>query len=197
MTMMAVAGEGWTVFGFMSVMDIVVVLALIAGAALGVWTGFVWQVIRLFSVVASLWVAWMYHPVLADALSADLSEPVRQIGSAITVFVGMLLLCYLISYLFRDLVNALKPQLPDRVLGGVFGLVKTALLVGVVAFLVLRYAGGDSEMRRQVESSRSAGVMAVGAKTFLYFLPDAVQGDIAGGAELNSEKASGAFETGA
>jgi membrane protein required for colicin V production len=195
--MMAVAGEGWTVFGFMSVIDIVVVLALIAGAALGVWTGFIWQVIRLFSVVASLWVSWMYHPILADALGANLSEPVRQIGSAITVFVGMLLLCYLISYLFRDLVNALKPQLPDRVLGGVFGLVKAALLVGVVAFLVLRYAGGDSEMRRHVEASRSAGAMAVGARTFLYFLPDAVQGDIAGGSEPGSERADGAFQAGA
>jgi len=197
MPIIAVVDEAWTVFGFVSVIDIVVVLALIAGVALGFWTGFIWQVIRLFSVVASLWVAWMYHPVLADALSADLSEPTRQIGSAITVFVGMLLVCYLISYLFRDLVNALKPQLPDRVLGGVFGFFKAALLVGVIAFLVLRYSDGDSEMRRQVEASQSAGMMAVGARTFLYFLPDKVQRDVVGGSEISFHDGSDALGAGA
>ncbi len=178
-------------FGFLSVVDVVVLVALLLGAVLGFWTGFVWQIIRLASVVVSLWITWIYHPMVADAMGSGLSEPTRQFASAIAVFAGMLLLCYLVTYLFRDLVNALKPQLPDRVLGGVFGLCKTALLVGVIAFLVLRYAGEDNEVRRHVEASPAADAAAFCARTFLYLLPDSVQRDIAGVPELGAVEGEG------
>ncbi|MGD2174445.1 MAG: CvpA family protein [Candidatus Brocadiaceae bacterium] len=179
------AAEGvWKLFGVLSALDILVIVCLLTSIALGFSSGFIWQILRIISVVISLWVAWIYHPVLADALSSDLSEPARQIGSAIAVFVGMLLLCYLISYLFRDMLNALKPQLPDRILGGVFGLVKGALLVGVLAFVVINYSSEESKVRRHVEESKAAMGMSMCAQTFLHLLPDRVQRRVAGPEEV-------------
>jgi membrane protein required for colicin V production len=170
--MYAVLDPAWKLFGVLSPVDAAVVLVLILSAVLGFWSGFAWQVVRLVSLAACAWVALLYAPFVAYSLGAEFSEPVRLLLSHMLVFAAALAVCYLLAYLFRDPINALKPEMTDRVLGGAFGLVKGALLVAFCAFLLLEYAAPQSPVRAHLEQATGAASMG----RFLgYALPDSVR----------------------
>lgn len=158
--------------GVFSGMDLIVIALALVGMGIGFYTGFAWQFVRIAGLVASLWVSWAYHPVMAQALPEGIGEPARLIGGTFIVFVGSLLVCYLVAYLFRDIINALKPEMPDRLLGAAFGLLKVGLLIGVASFLAIRYLNPEHPVRTRVQSSRGAVAAATCVRAFLYVLPD-------------------------
>jgi uncharacterized membrane protein required for colicin V production len=160
------------ILGILSPVDIGILLLLLAGIAVGFWTGLIWQLICLVSVIACLWVSVVYHPVVSEFFATHVSESVSNVGGGIGVFLCALLVCYLVTFLFRGLINAIKPQLPDRVLGAVFGLLVGVLIVGVFSFFVLQYSGEDSSIGGYVKDSRGAKVMAAVVRAFVYVLPD-------------------------
>ncbi|MFO8007585.1 MAG: CvpA family protein [Candidatus Brocadiia bacterium] len=172
MSSLAQAAAG-KLLGVFTVLDLVVLALVLISLAFGYWTGFVWQIIRLSGSLVALWLAWYYHPVVARQLAGVLSSSVRHIGSAAVVFVGTLLLFYLLFYLVRKPINAMKPERPDRVLGAVLGLVKGALIVGLAALVVLRYAEQESRLRECVESSRVASALSTCAEGLVSLVPPA------------------------
>ncbi len=151
--------------------DVLIIGACLLGMVLGFWSGFVWQIVRIVSVVASLTLAWVFHGDVARLLGSRFSEPARSIGGAVLIFVVSLVAFYILSFLFRRVLNALKLEMPDRILGALFGLAKVVLLVGGLAFAVLRYAEPRSALRRQVENSPSATVTARCVGAVLELLP--------------------------
>ncbi|MHC4592680.1 MAG: CvpA family protein, partial [Planctomycetota bacterium] len=132
----------------------------LAGVVIGFWTGFVWQLVCILGLVVTTWFTLAYHPVVAGLFGTKLSEPVRLMISAAAVFVGGLLVCYLLGFLIRDVINAVKPRMADRVLGAAFGLFNAALLIAALTFLVLQYADKDGGAYSLVESSTGASLMA-------------------------------------
>jgi uncharacterized membrane protein required for colicin V production len=86
----------------------------------------------------------------------------------------MLLACYLLAFLFRKLINMLRPETPDRVLGAVLGLIKGAVLLAIAAFLVLGYARQGSFVRSHVARSNGARWMAKSVTMIGQFLPGAM-----------------------
>ncbi|KPK59451.1 MAG: hypothetical protein AMK73_08625 [Planctomycetes bacterium SM23_32] len=168
----AAIDAGWTLLGLFTPVDLVIAAVLLASTALGFWSGFVWQLIRLASLVLCTWVTFLYAPTVALMIGPWLEEPVQVLASALAVFLSALLVCYLIAYLCRNLVNALKPQLSDRLLGAAFGLCKAVLLVGLLSFLVLEQGEEDSSLREQVAQSTAARAMSVCME---HSLPDSVK----------------------
>ncbi len=158
--------------GVLTTVDLVVIVLLLGSMAIGFWTGFVWQFVRIAGLVVSLWVSWLYHPVVAEVISFGIPEPLRMVIGATAVFVGALMVCYLLAFLFRDLINALKPELPDRILGAVFGMLKGVMLIGFVAFLIMRFLAPGNPVRERVEDSKGAVAAATCVRTFLYVLPE-------------------------
>lgn len=186
----------------LSPIDIAILVLVGITAAVGFWTGFVWQVIRIISVIASIWAALVYRPVASSFLAGRVPASYRDLACTLGVFVVAMVLCYLVSYLFREVVNALKPQLTDRILGAVFGLLLGALLGAFFAFSVLEFAEEDSRILVAVENSNGARLMG----RFLgHALPDGLREAVeepeepgvpppaaqpAGGADLPSEPES-------
>lgn len=164
----------WRAFGVLTTVDIIVIALVLVSMGIGFMTGFVWQFVRIASLVVSIWISWVYHPVVAESLSSGLSQPVRRIIGAFVVFLAALMVFYLLAFLFRDVINALKPELPDRILGAGFGLLKAGLLIGVAAFLTVHYLGPDNPVRTHVQSSKSAMATVTCVRAFLYVLPDSV-----------------------
>ena len=157
--------------GVLTTVDLVVIALVLVSMAVGFWTGFVWQFVRIAGLVASVWVSWLYHPVVAQYLGTDMPEALRLVIGAAAVFIGALLVCYLLAFLFRDLINTLKPEMPDRILGAVFGMFKGVMLVGFIAFVLMRFLGPENPVRERVEDSKGAIAAATCVRAFLYVLP--------------------------
>ena len=100
----------WKLLGIFTAVDLVVLGLVALSLALGYWTGFVWQMIRLGGVLVALWLAWYYHPVVARELVGTFPASVRHMCSAAIVFGGTMLLLYLLFHLLREPIDSLRPQ---------------------------------------------------------------------------------------
>jgi uncharacterized membrane protein required for colicin V production len=190
------------ILGLLTAADVVVIVALLVSVGFGFWTGLVWQGVRLAGVAVSLWVAWLYHPALAGMLSGELVRDAPRLTAFAAIFFGMLLLCYLLSYLCRDALSAIRSKsedetggsalkLADRVMGAVFGLVKATLVVGAVAFLALSYADEGSIWHTQIRRSNAAVATALCAEAFLRWTPPSVRRKVVGAPPAAAPDTSG------
>jgi membrane protein required for colicin V production len=114
---------------------ILVVLAL--SVLMGLWRGFIGEVLALVCWVLAFWVAWMFGPALAEHFSASISTPsVRVLLAYVLCFVTVLIAGAIVAYLMRKLVEGSGLSGSDRLLGMVFGLVRGFALVTLVVLLL-------------------------------------------------------------
>lgn len=161
--------------------DYVVIGMILVSMALGFWTGFVWQFVRIAGLVASVWVSWLYYPTVAQFLPPSVPESMRHVLGAAAVFVAVLMLCYLVAFLFHDVIDALKPEMPDRLLGAMFGLIKGVVVVGFIAFMMMRFLPAGNGIRQQVAESKGAVAAAGCVRAILSVLPDHLSSDMHAG----------------
>ncbi len=175
MFVLAAAGEGWQAGGGLSPVDFGVILLLLVSLGIGYWTGFVWQLIRMVSLVAGIWISVVYSPVVAESLRGPLGWPLARVAAALGVFLAVLMVFYLVGFLCRKLINAIKLEKPDRIMGALFGLAKGALLIGIVAFIILRYVDADRAVHKHTARSVVATFTARCVGGVLRFLPGVAQ----------------------
>jgi len=144
--------------------DAVVLGVLLLSMGLGFATGFVWQVLRIVAVVAAFWVAASFHELAAGQFASVPSQATLAL-SYTCLFFGALVVAYILMTLVRERVNAMKPELTDRILGSFFGLIKGFLLCGIIGLALLNYGGRDSVVTTAVAGSGGArfAVQCVGS----------------------------------
>ena len=121
----------------MTIADALIVLAVATSVVIGLIRGFVVEVMALvvwaFAIVASL----MFAPQLTDALAGSVETPSARIFLAYAlVFVGTLLVGAVATWLLRKLVQGTGLSGTDRLLGGVFGVARGAVLVVAVVLML-------------------------------------------------------------
>ena len=155
----------------LTAVDCVVLGLVLLSMAFGFWTGFVWQFVRIAGLVLSVWVSWLYYPTVSKYLGAAMPDSVRNVVAAAAIFVAVIVVCYLVSFLFHGVIDALKPEMPDRLLGAVFGLIKGVMFAGFLAFMLIRFLPAGSEARARVEGSKGAMAAATCVRAVLNILP--------------------------
>ena len=114
------------------------ILAVIGLSVLmGLWRGFVGEVLALACWAAAFWAAWLFGPTLAERFSASISTPsVRVLFAYALCFIAVLIAGAIVSFLMRKLVETSGLSGSDRLLGMVFGLVRGLALLVLVVFLL-------------------------------------------------------------
>jgi membrane protein required for colicin V production len=140
-----------THLGSLSTVDWLLMAAVLVSCVMGLWRGFISE---LFSLGA-----WILALVLAPFFAAEAgklvapaaaSDAIRYALGYLAVLVVVLLGGGLLSWLAQQLVQGVGLKPVDRLLGAVFGLLRGALIVLALAF-VLAIAG----MRQQTWWSES------------------------------------------
>lgn len=141
------------------------VLAL--SVLIGLWRGFIGEVLALACWVLAFWVAWMFGPLLAERFSAISVPSVRVMLAYGLCFVAVLMAGALVSFLLRKLVSGSGLSGTDRLLGMVFGLVRGLALVVLVVFVLGALFRHDPWWRE----SRLLPTFQVGADWLVAHLP--------------------------
>src|ERR1051325_2868989 len=121
-------------------LDILILVVLGVGAAMGFCTGLVWQIARVVSLAVSLYVAIMLNTPIADWLSQQgmsLSPAVDRLAAFVVVFLAVYLVLYLITRAIHKAIKASKLETLDRMLGGLLGAVKMAAIVACVCAVMV------------------------------------------------------------
>jgi membrane protein required for colicin V production len=123
----------------MNWLDFVLVAIMVVSAVVGIFKGFVKQVIGLVAVVAGLVLASIYY----DRVAA-LFEPLVK-NELLSNFFGFLLVFILVlvagSILGYLLTKAMKGPLAlvNRLFGAVFGFIKAVLICGILVFALVSF----------------------------------------------------------
>src|SRR5947209_15620594 len=121
-------------------LDVVLLVLLGLGAALGFWSGLVMQVARLVSLGSAIWATLALNEP-ATRLLHERVAPETNVGvlhgiAYIAVFLVVYIALFALSRLVYKLVRASKLVLLDRVTGAVLGAMKMALILAPVCLLL-------------------------------------------------------------
>jgi len=150
----------WVDFVFIGIIGLSVLLS--------VWRGFFKEALALFTWVAALVVAFTFYEPAGELLSGFVTSPTVRYGIGFAVlFLAVLILGAILTYLFSQLVTKTGLTGTDRALGVVFGLAR-----GVVIVVLLVMLGGLTTLPQEKwwqESQLMARFedLAVWAKGFL------------------------------
>lgn len=121
----------------MNWVDYAILATLGLSVLMGLWRGFVGEVLALAIWVCAFWVAWLLGPALAERFSASISTPsVRILLAYGLCFVAVLVAGAIVAFLMRKLVEGSGLSGSDRMLGMMFGLVRGLALVVLLVFLL-------------------------------------------------------------
>jgi membrane protein required for colicin V production len=125
----------------MTAVDYVIVLLTLASVAIGAWRGFTTEAMSLATLLAAVAIAWLFagqlEPMLGDWSSA---LEVRLWAARVVIFVAVLIVGGLLSWVARKLVRTSGLSGIDRSLGGVFGVLRAGVFLGL-AVLVIQFMG--------------------------------------------------------
>ena len=116
--------------------DYVIVAALALSVLMGLWRGFIGEVLALAVWVVALWVAWTLGPQVAGALSAVSLPSARIVLGSALCFVAVLIAGAIVGFVLRKLIAGSGLSGTDRLLGAVFGLARGLALVTLVVLLL-------------------------------------------------------------
>lgn len=141
----------------MGALDWIFIVALLASIGLGVWRGFVYEVMSVLN--------WLLAFVLAQWLGADVgrhlpiggnSEALSHIAGFVLVFVVAVFLGGLLVWGLPKLIEQAGLRPVDRVLGGVFGLVRGLILLLALTVLVLMSPFKSQAWWRDAKAARAS-----------------------------------------
>jgi membrane protein required for colicin V production len=132
-------------------LDCILALIVAASVVTSVMKGFVRELIALGSVVVGLGLAAFGYERAASWFEDIAKSQQVALGLGfLTIFLGMLLIGAFVSFIVRKLIQTVGLQWFDRLLGGVFGLLRGVLVDAVILMVLVAFAIKPEAVRGSV-----------------------------------------------
>ncbi|HEX7880179.1 MAG TPA: CvpA family protein [Candidatus Eisenbacteria bacterium] len=118
----------------MTLADGLILFLLIVSAGMGLARGFVREITGLVGLLAAIAFGALLGPGLAGSVFGWIPPPFAGIGAFLTVFLAVLFISALVGRLLTAAAHAASLSFPNRVLGGLFGLVRAACFLLALLF---------------------------------------------------------------
>lgn len=123
--------------------DYLLIGLVVLSGVVGLFRGFVKEALSLGVWVVGIWCAWKFAGLAADQMTGWVEDPVLRLWAArVVVLVGVLILGGLLTALLSFLLDQTGLTGTDRLLGGLFGLGRGAVLAAIVV-IALQFTGFD------------------------------------------------------
>lgn len=122
----------------MNFIDLIIVVLLILGAVRGFTDGFIKELASLVALILGIWGAIKFSSFTAEKLYEYFDMTGRFVGiiAFMVTFVVIVILIHFIGLIVDKFVEAIELSFLNRLVGIVFGLFKTALILSVI-FVIL------------------------------------------------------------
>lgn len=126
----------------MSVVDAVVFCVLVVGFIFGLMRGFLVQATGLAGLLGGLALAYHYRdPFRAKVVDHVLQTPHGGWIAFATLFVASVFVVVFVSRLVRKVIEKLELGAWDRLLGGLFGVLKAGLICALLLLAIVSFTG--------------------------------------------------------
>jgi membrane protein required for colicin V production len=121
----------------MAPLDWIFLAVMAASLLLGVWRGLVYEVLSVISWIAAFVLAqWLAPDAGAMLPMGGAGEAMRYAAGFVVVFIAVVFAGGLLAWLIKKLVEAVGLRPIDRALGGLFGLIRGAVLLLALAVVI-------------------------------------------------------------
>ena len=126
-------------------LDVVLGILLAYGAIRGIWNGFFTEIASLLSLIVGVFVAIKFSIFMREFLSKHVSwDPQNiRIAAFVLTFVAVVIGISLLAKFFTTIANFSGLGLFNKLLGGILGIVKMALIISIVLNLFARLNSGE------------------------------------------------------
>ena len=124
----------------MNIADLIFLLLALFFVIKGFFRGFISEFMSMAALILGLIAALAFQNQLS-ALLKDMikSDTFRPIAAFFLLFIGTYILVKLLELLLHNAIEAIKMNSLDRLLGLVWGLLETAVIVLIIVFLIYRF----------------------------------------------------------
>jgi membrane protein required for colicin V production len=117
----------------MSVVDIFIIVTVVISLLIGLFRGFIREILSLLSWLGALWLGYAYATLGASYLEPYITQPpLRVVVAFAAIFIVALIGFSIISYLLYRLLSIAGVSGVDRSLGMLFGLVRGFVIVALL-----------------------------------------------------------------
>jgi len=121
-------------------LDILILVTLGVGAAMGFYTGLLWQIARVVSLGLSLYLAILTNTDAAEWLNGqwrDVNPAVNRVIAFIGVFLIVYLALYFITRAIHKVIKESKLETLDRLFGALLGAAKMAAILACICAVMV------------------------------------------------------------
>ena len=121
----------------MSIVDIILLICFIPALISGIRKGFISQVISIVSLIAGVWVSYEFAEPVGAWLSQyiETTENILKMTSFIIIMIAVFAGLALVGRLLEDIIKFVMLEWVNKLLGVVFAIIKTGLIIGLVIML--------------------------------------------------------------
>ncbi len=121
-----------------NILDIILVLIVFLSILLGIWKGFIRELFSLVFFILAVVLSFSFYQLPGNLLNRYLkSRDLSNFVGFITIFVLVVIVGILVTYWLRKLFTLGPFKAIDRVLGGVFGLIRGILIASIIVFALV------------------------------------------------------------
>jgi membrane protein required for colicin V production len=154
-------------------LDTVILGVLALGGLWGMFAGFLWQLSRIMTVALAAYCTILCNErattLVQQHLLPEAPALVCQVTAYILVFLLVALAMFLLTTLLHRLILKVELQWLNRVLGTLFGVAKTGLIVGLILYGLAGIPGPEEA----IGQSRLAQPLVAAVKLAANLLPSA------------------------
>jgi membrane protein required for colicin V production len=150
-------------------LDWAFLVVILISTGLALTKGLVRELISLVALIGGFILAVFYYPALGGRLSAwTRTDAIASLMAFVVIFVGTLLLGALISLLVNRFVKMASLEWVDRLLGGLFGVLRGWAVCSIIVLAMVAFPVRDNEV---LAKSLLAPFMLAGARAVVIAVP--------------------------
>lgn len=154
----------------MNSIDFGVIAIILVFLVRGIWIGFVRQLASLAGLILGYLFAGRYYEQISPRLSSIIPSPqLCFLVTYVLLFLAVFLAVLALGFVLRKVMSVSLLDWFDRLMGGIFGLVKAGVLATVL-FMVI--SGMLTDSNSFVNGSRAAPYLTKSSGFLLSFVPD-------------------------
>ena len=120
----------------MNEVDTAILVVIVLSCVFGLWTGLIKEVLSLLTWIAALLVARVYSEGLSELFVNVIDNgSLRYATAFVIIFIVIMMLGRILNNQLSELLISTRLKLADRVLGGMFGIARGALIVMLILFI--------------------------------------------------------------
>lgn len=154
--------------------DYIFVIIMIVSIGFAVIKGLAREIVSLVALIGGFMLAAFYYPSIAIYF-ADFTktDAIANLIGFMIIFLGCLILGVVLAFLINRFVKMASLQWIDRLLGGVYGLIRGWALASIIVLALIAFPVREHLLARSV----FAPYLLAGARTAAYLIPQKMKDD--------------------